>query len=293
MWFEVQDQGMRWKSLCHRCGLGFTAWVIIAASLCMGCVPKGTKNPDAKRDFLAEFEGLETTFRGQCTLSKGLLSLAKSKVDELLYVSADFRARRVRWRRFRRALNSCWKGALGNPTDSGEIDVSGLAPYYDEDALSDNEALLAVATRVIDSYGECDPLNADEMSGFDGRGVADESRAWARDRMVIMNEIRILVRGELARRTQSIEAMVGTLRTESAALSEKVTQVSKTVDGDYSATPAEKEKLRNQSVTIRSRLGVLNDLVLRCEKEVGTSTTDLSTFDQTIEATIKQIGRRN
>lgn len=288
MQFGPRDQDM-WS---RHCGLGFTGWLIVLSLLYIGCAPKGTKNPDAKRDFLGEFDRLESSTRGQCALSKGLTGLAKNKVDELLYMSEDFRAGRVRWRRFRTALSVCWKSELESQTGGEPIDASGLAPHYDDDGLSDHKELLRTATRLVESNGECGPLNADEMSGFDGRGVSDESRAWARDRMMIMNELRVLVRGELTRRSESLPSTMENVRTQSAALSAKVDQVSKTMESDYSATALEKERVRNQSTTIRSRLDVLNDLLSRCEQEVQASTTELSTFDQVIEQAIRRIGRR-
>jgi len=292
MRFGYQNQDKCLWRLSRWRGLGLTGCMIVVSLLCVGCVPKGTKNPDAKRDFLGEFERLKTSTRGQCAWSKGLATLASSKVDELFYISEDFRPGRVRWRRFRKALSECWKSDLESPMGVEPIDVSGLAAHYDDDGLSDHKELLAATIRLIESYSECGPLNADEMSGFDGRGVSDEGRAWARDRMMIMNEIRVIVRGELARRSESIDSMMEGVRTESATLSEKVDEVSKTLESDYSATTLEKEHVRNQSTTIRSRLAALNDLLVRCEQEVRASTTDLSTFDQVIEGAIRRIGRR-
>ena len=264
---------------------------MVGTLLCGSCVPQGTKNPDAKRDFLGEFERLEASMKGHCALSKGLAMLAKSKVDELLYISDDFRARRVRWNRFRKALRTCWNSVV-EPPSGEEPTVSGLAVHYDDENLADNEALLAAATQLIDTNGECASLNADEMSGFDGRGVSDESRAWARDRMVIMNEIHVLVRGELTRRNESIPTQMENVRNQSTALSEKVEQVSKALENDSSATDLEKEKVRNQSTTIRSRHSGLNDLLVRCEQDLGNSKEALATFDQLIETAIRRIGRR-
>jgi len=261
----------------------------------MGCVPKGSKHPSLKRDFVAEFEALSTDLKGQCVLAVSSVDVAESKLDALRYAPDRRATRRAKWRRFRTALSDCLGGEIvARSTNDGQsLEIKDVAHLFAQETRNlEDVNLVNMVAKILNGFEECTPLQADDIAGFGGR-VSDEGRTWAQDRMVILNEMITLVDGYAIPKSQSLlDEGLTEFQRKADVLLKAVSDGRVAVKKDYSATEQEKKKLREHETTLRSRHQELTSTMDQCRSLLTAIPDRRTQMREALNGIVKKIGRR-
>ena len=262
----------------------------------MSCVPKGSKHPSVKRDFVAEYEQIEAQLKGACVLAVGGVQISEEKLDAFRYTPDRRATRRVKWRSFRKALMTCLTSepTLRTSNQDSSMNVSSVAHLFGaQDIDLTDEALLQLTGSILNRFEECAPLQADEIAGFDGRGVSDEGRTWAQDRMVILNEVVTLMQGYAVPLAQQLrETGLAEYQRKAEALLQAAADGNTAVQRDYAATAEEKKRLRDYETTVRSRHQMLAATIEKCQQSLVSTVDKKSNVLESLNTIVSTMGRK-
>ncbi|MBT9555215.1 MAG: hypothetical protein IV100_04255 [Myxococcales bacterium] len=190
------------KSVRHA---GFGAMAALIVSGC-GLVPVKLPVSAPTKDFASDAAKAMTDLKAEYTLAKGLAALVQTKVDEFLYIEDGLKLGKVQWKQFRDELESCWNA----PVETAEgIQArvikaeDAAAAFQGNAALHEVQAVKDAGWNAVNKVKACPGALKEDVTGLPKKAT-DEAKAWARTKLEILNELRVLAKEEAPARAKSI-----------------------------------------------------------------------------------------
>jgi hypothetical protein len=236
--------------------------LIAGALLMAGCPPKVKLDPNAGQDLQGSVQRIEVDLKADQVLAIGLYELALAKLDELNYPTDGLRLRRVKWKKFRAAMNQCWNYPITIRANAAEkaVDSQAAARLYGRTtALRDSAVVREVGSGEVDRVASCPEIDADTVAGFKNRRLTDEAREWARGRFILLNDLRVLLRSAIPRRAAALMKTADGVSSQLGDILRRVSDVEKIMKDDWkakddvkAAVTARLDAVRNSASEIQS-----------------------------------------
>lgn len=256
----------------------------VAAASLMGCGVLGklpVKVPVEKKDFVNDAKAALDKLKGEYTLVKGLAATVQTKVDEFLYIEDGLKLGKVQWKEFRNELESCWntpfEAAENVQAKAVNIQDAAMA-FKNQTALHELQSVKDSSWNAVNKVKSCPQATKENVTGLPKKAT-DEAKAWARGKLEILNELRVLAKDEAPTRAKALAPAATDAVTKVGTQLASATAYLKTIEqmGDQAATDATNQQIAQ-----------LNQLKAEAEQLVGSAGGDAATIGtQAAEATKK------
>ena len=223
-----------------------------------GCPPKVKLDPNAGQDLQGSVQRIEVDLKADQVLANGLYELALAKLDELNYPTDGLRLRRVKWKKFRTAMNQCWNYPITIRANAVEkaVDPQAAARLYGRTtALRDSAVVREVGSGEVDRVESCPEIDADTVAGFKNRRLTDEAREWARGRFILLNDLRVLLRSAIPRRAAALMKTADGVSSQLGDILRRVSEVEKIMKDDWTAKDDVKAAVTARLDAVRNSAG--------------------------------------
>ena len=255
----------------------------LAAATVSSCGMLPVKIPVSapNKDFIAEARASMDKLKGEYTLAKGLIALVSTKVDDFVYIEDGLKLGKMQWKDFRNELESCWNTPLETVEGAQAklVEIKDLAAAYQgNSALHELQGVKDSGANAVNKVKQCPQAAQEDIKGLPKKAT-DEAKAFARGKLEILNELRVLAKEEVPNRAKAIAPAA------QDAVTKNATQLA-------SATAQLKgaEQLGDKAVVeaTNGQITELNQLKSEAEKLVGQAGGDATAIGaQVTEATKK------
>lgn len=189
--------------------LGRAALVMLMAGT-LGCGMISGLAPDpGEKDFITDAKKAVDDVKTEVTLLMGIATVVEQKVEELLYFEDGLKLGRVKWSKFREQLTGCWNApaeAVAGVEKRTINAVNAAKQYQNRTTLHEVKAVQDTAWNAVNTTKRCPQALSDKVQGFPKRSK-DEALEWARGKLEIVNDIRVLLKQELPARSKAVLAV--------------------------------------------------------------------------------------
>ncbi len=186
-------------------------WVVgAAAASAVGCGAFPIKVPlpsVGTKDFSADAQKAMLRLQSEYTLAKGVVALVQTKVDEFLYIEDGLKLGKVQWKQFRNELEACWNAPFEavEKIEARSVNASEAAQALKgNSALHELQAVKDTGWNAVNKVKACPQALTDDVGGFPKKAT-DESKAWARQKFEVLNDLRVLAKDEVAKRATALK----------------------------------------------------------------------------------------
>ena len=171
--------------------------VAVASALILGCPPaEPVSQPTLEdKDFLGAAQAAVASAGAEVVIASGMEALLTAKVDELLYIEEGLKLK-IRWKKYRAALKECLQARM-EPVEEPElvaVDRGQAAQHLNsETPLHQLQLVRDLGLNAVRQYAECPPLGAEKIPGL-RRRAKEELKAWALDKISLVNDYRVLAK---------------------------------------------------------------------------------------------------
>ena len=183
--------------------------VSMTCALALGCGALGglgVPGLGEQKDYVGDAQKHVSTLKSDYVLMMGVYDLVEQKLDEFMYVPDGLKLAQVKWKDFQEDLTGCWNApmeAVENAQQDAVDAMEAAKAYKNQSALREVKAVQVTGMNAFNRVKQCPAMLADEVKGFPKKGM-DEGKAWARDRLKILNEIRVLIKDDLPSRATAV-----------------------------------------------------------------------------------------
>ncbi len=211
----------------------------------MGKLP--IKVPVEKKDFINEAKASVDKLKGEYALLKGLAATVQTKVDEFLYIEDGLKLGKVQWKEFRNELESCWN----TPFEAAEavqarvVNIQdAAAAFQGNSALHELQSVKDSSWNAVNKVKACPQAVKEDLTGLPKKAT-DEAKAWARGKLEILNELRVLAKDEAPARAKALVPAATDAATKVGTQLAGATAYLKTIEqlGDQDAIAATNDQI--------------------------------------------------
>ncbi len=237
---------------------GMRRWLMGAAAVsALGCGMIPVKLPVKavdQKDFITPAKAAVDNLYAEYTLAKGLVALTQTKVDEFLYIENGLKLGKVQWKTFRDELEACFNSPIeaAETVQARTINATEAAQAYKgNSALHELQAVKDTGWNAVNKVKACPQALTDQVKGLPKKPT-DEAKAWARQKLEVLNELRVLAKDEAPKRGQTLGAVA----------QKAVTDLTKQL-GEANAHLALAKQMGDQAVTsaTQSQVDQINGLL--------------------------------
>lgn len=171
----------------------------------------GVAVPVEEKDFVTDSRKAMEMLKSDYVLSKGVMAIARQKVDEFLYIEDGMKLGRVNWSTFQDELKSCWSTPMevvGSAEQRAVNALDAAKHLKNQETLHQLQVVQDSAWNAVQKVKACPQSLTDNVKGMPKRAT-DEARAWAQGKFQILNELRVLVKQEAPNRAKELGVNAG------------------------------------------------------------------------------------
>lgn len=189
---------------------GLLSMTCVVALGCGSLGGIGVPGVGPQKDYVGEAANHVSALKSNYVLMMGVYDLVEQKLDEFIYVPDGLKLVQVKWNEFQDDLTGCWNApleAVANAQQDAVDAMEAAKAYKNASALREVKAIQTTGMNAYNRVKQCPAMLADEVKGFPKKGM-DEGKAWARDRLKILSDMRVLLKDELPARATSLGKLV-------------------------------------------------------------------------------------
>jgi len=264
---------------------------VLSVAVC-GC---GFFNSGVKveeKDFVSRAEKEVIQIKANYVLLTGVFDIANQKMDELMYVPDGMKLIRVKWKRFHADVMSCWNTpfeAAENAQQRAVSAASAARHFRDQTARRELQVVRDTAVNAVNKLKECPQALADDVQGV-VRRTPEEVKAWARDRMAIVNDLRVLVRKDVPSRATAFAESAASAPAKIQAIIKEADLHTETMT--RLGTTEQQNKHKAQIAKLKQLEREIGKLRVEVTDDTAKIPDEVAELARQIEQSLTKLGRR-
>ncbi len=222
----------------------------------------GATGVGTQKDYVAEAEKHMLGLKADYVLLMGVQQTVDQKADLFTRVPDGLKFLQVNWKQFEGELTSCWNTPIetiqsvkGSSVDAIE---AGKA-YRSNGVYHDLKSVQLTAQNGIDRVKQCPGVLAAEVKGFPKK-TADTAKAWAQERLKILNDLRVLIKQEVPDRAKAVGNRVLDTPTQIGGVLAEAQGAFEVLKKNPLANDGDRAKMQGQLDTLKRMQGEAQDL---------------------------------
>lgn len=269
----------------------YVFFIVLSIFLC-SCAFFSSRVKVEEKDFLSVAQKHVTQLKADYVLMTGLFDVSKQKMDELIYVPFGMKLTRMKWKAFHADLANCWNAPfeIVENAQQRDLNATNIARHFsNQTPRRELQIVQDAVANAVNKHKECPQALADDVQGV-GRRTPEEVKAWARDRMILVNDLRVLVRKAVPARVTGYQELLDSASPKIQAIINDAEKHSE--DLKQGGTDEQQSNHQAQLLKIRQLADEVSRIRSDVEASSSTISEEVSTFVGQIEDSLKQLGRK-